>query len=309
MLNVCARNMGWLFEDLKRLFERVGRAIGVPVRSTEEPLPDASAWIFFRPEEAGSCPDLSRAVIQLHDLYGDTDAKGNPGRYRYLREAGALSLLNPDQIEILRSAGVQFRRHLLQPIGALEIFGLRERLPDVFTVGWVGRPVHWQGRDIKRPGLFVDAVLESSKYREVRVIIVGSGMEPYANRLRAEGVSVVYHRREEHGIGDYPSFYKEMDCLLITSEVEAGPATYFEAMATGIPVVSTPVGWPAKMIQEGHNGFLRINAAGLSSAIDAIAHNRDHWLSQSQVIRDGHCNLTTETWARLNLGLAQEIAR
>jgi glycosyltransferase involved in cell wall biosynthesis len=34
-----------------------------------------------------------------------------------------------------------------------------------------------------------------------------------------------------------------MDCLLITSLTEAGPLPLFEALATGVPVAATPVGW------------------------------------------------------------------
>lgn len=42
---------------------------------------------------------------------------------------------------------------------------------------------------------------------------------------------------------DLPDFYRSLDVLLITSAYEGGPMCAIEALACGIPVVSTSVGW------------------------------------------------------------------
>ena len=50
--------------------------------------------------------------------------------------------------------------------------------------------------------------------------------------------------------------YQECDVFLCTSVAEGGPLPVLEAMATGRPVVSTPVGVVPEAVQTGHNGIL-----------------------------------------------------
>ena len=47
-----------------------------------------------------------------------------------------------------------------------------------------------------------------------------------------------------------------MDLYLVTSRVEGGPKAILEAMAAGIPTVSTKVGMTPDIIKEGYNGLL-----------------------------------------------------
>jgi glycosyltransferase involved in cell wall biosynthesis len=47
-----------------------------------------------------------------------------------------------------------------------------------------------------------------------------------------------------------------VDVQLVASRQEGGPKSVFEAMATGVPVVTTRVGQAAELVVDGENGLL-----------------------------------------------------
>jgi glycosyltransferase involved in cell wall biosynthesis len=53
-----------------------------------------------------------------------------------------------------------------------------------------------------------------------------------------------------------PDVYRSADVLVLTSDHEGTPNVVLEAMATGVPVVSTCVGGVADIIEDGRTGFL-----------------------------------------------------
>jgi glycosyltransferase involved in cell wall biosynthesis len=50
--------------------------------------------------------------------------------------------------------------------------------------------------------------------------------------------------------------YQRVDVCLVTSRQEGGPKAVLEAMATGVPLVSTRVGQATELVQDGENGLL-----------------------------------------------------
>ena len=206
IINVYCRNFGWLFEDLKWAIASVAD----DVIASEDPLPEADAWICIRTDEAHHCPDPARCVVQVHDFYTHSP----------LTRYGAVSLVHPAQRETCQSAD---QVHV-QPIGARRLFTLRESMPERFTVGWVGRDVTHQGRHIKRPQLFVDAVLEARR----------QGCD-----VVAEGRSAGHPGGRAESLRD---FYHSIDALVVTCEPEPGPLSIYEALACGVPVISTKTG-------------------------------------------------------------------
>jgi glycosyltransferase involved in cell wall biosynthesis len=241
LVNVCVKGShDWLFGDLRARFGAT-QLPGVSVLASEEPVSDADGWIFIRTGEAGSSPDLSRTVVCLHDLYSHNGMYSPQGQRGAVHRAGALVLCHPHQRDILASAGVALDRKLLleRPLGALQAFTVRDRRSEPFTVGWVGRD-HWR----KRLEFLVEAV---ERFRDlcptVRVVLIGKELDSLHARISAAGIECVLHDRHNTSIADYPRLYEALECLLITSCTEAGPLPLFESLATGVPVVSTPVGW------------------------------------------------------------------
>ena len=50
--------------------------------------------------------------------------------------------------------------------------------------------------------------------------------------------------------------YEAIDVCLVTSRDEGGPRAVLEAMATGIPLVTTRVGQASDLVRHGENGWL-----------------------------------------------------
>lgn len=53
-----------------------------------------------------------------------------------------------------------------------------------------------------------------------------------------------------------PNFYNQGSVLICASKTEGGPMPVLEALACGIPVISTRVGWSSYIVKDAYNGFL-----------------------------------------------------
>ena len=91
----------------------------------------------------------------------------------------------------------------------------------------------------------------------VRGVLVGEGperpaLEALAGRLGL-GPDAVRFLGERH---DVPRLLREMDVLLLTSDHEGFPNVVLEAMAAGIPVITTPAGDAARLVDDGVTGYV-----------------------------------------------------
>jgi glycosyltransferase involved in cell wall biosynthesis len=127
------------------------------------------------------------------------------------------------------------------------------------TFGTVGRIIRWKGQlEFVRAAARVLSTLP-----EAHALVIGDsadGGEAYAVRVRQEA--------DRLGIGDRVHFtgylrdpaaiYPALDVLVHTSiEPEPFGLVLIEAMASGIPVVASPLGAPPEIVREGVDGFLR----------------------------------------------------
>lgn len=89
-----------------------------------------------------------------------------------------------------------------------------------------------------------------------RLLIVGDGplREQLSTYASARGLhkSVIFYGQQR----DVVQYYKCADCLLLTSLHEGMPLSVLEAMACGLPVVTTACGDVPRIVEHGVTGFL-----------------------------------------------------
>jgi glycosyltransferase involved in cell wall biosynthesis len=114
----------------------------------------------------------------------------------------------------------------------------------------------------KRFDRFLDivAAVRRRAGRQVTALLVTTGrpngLEAHAERLGL-GPGVLEFRSD---VSDMPSVYQSADVLMLTSDWEGTPNVVLEAMASGLPVVSTSVGGVPDIVEHGVTG--RLAAAG-----------------------------------------------
>lgn len=145
--------------------------------------------------------------------------------------------------------------------------------PDADVVSTVGRLTA-----IKQHRLFLDAVAAASRSRpEVIALVAGDGelradLEDYARQAGvADRVRFLGWRR------DLATIYAATDVFLLTSRNEGTPVALIEAMAAGVPGVSTDVGGVKDVIASESLGT-RVadgDVAGLATAIVRYLADRD----------------------------------
>jgi glycosyltransferase involved in cell wall biosynthesis len=126
--------------------------------------------------------------------------------------------------------------------------------PNRFVIGFIGT----KGSDRDRGRKGTDTLLEvirrsAAMLPDLHVVLGGPGWESELEGLRSLGVSASatgYIPKP-----DLPLLYSALDVYLMTSRVEGGPCTVFEAMACGTPVVATRVGAVPDLIVSGVNGY------------------------------------------------------
>ena len=107
---------------------------------------------------------------------------------------------------------------------------------------------------IKGPDVLLDTVARLS--REVPVFVVLSGPARGYVRQGLERLGVPYKHRYVATHEDLTTCYHALDLYLVTSREEGGPMGLMEAMASGVPIVSTAVGMAPDLICDGVTGGL-----------------------------------------------------
>jgi glycosyltransferase involved in cell wall biosynthesis len=95
-------------------------------------------------------------------------------------------------------------------------------------------------------------------------------------------LGVPYKHVLVHGQDDVAKAYRALDVCLVTSRDEGGPKAVLEAMATGVPLVTTRVGQAADLVEHSRNGFLVEvgDANGIADWAGYVAEAADEDLAQ-----------------------------
>jgi glycosyltransferase involved in cell wall biosynthesis len=110
---------------------------------------------------------------------------------------------------------------------------------------------------IKAHEVFLDAAARiHAAVPDARFLIVGDGECRQALEARVDGLGL---RDAVHFLGwraDLDRLYADLDVVVLTSRNEGSPVALIEAMAAGVPVVSTAVGGVPDVVAHGTSGLL-----------------------------------------------------
>jgi glycosyltransferase involved in cell wall biosynthesis len=103
---------------------------------------------------------------------------------------------------------------------------------------------------------------------------------------------------------DIPAVYAAHDVFVFPSLVEGMPLTLLEAMAAGMPVITTNTCGMADIVEDGFNGLLvpPADSEKLASGIEALCGSRE---LREQLGLEGQRTARRYTWAHVTLKLEQ----
>jgi len=124
---------------------------------------------------------------------------------------------------------------------------------------------------------FINAATTILKTRKAEFWIVGNGelkeeIENMITNLKLESYVKIIGERD-----DIPQILSQTDIFVLPTLWEGTPRTIFEAMAAGVPVITTPVGGIPEIIKDNQNGFLvePKNSEKLAEKILFVLYNKD----------------------------------
>jgi glycosyltransferase involved in cell wall biosynthesis len=108
---------------------------------------------------------------------------------------------------------------------------------------------------IKGPDVLLEALrLVREQVGDLHVLLAGPARGYVCAGLERLGIPY-RHRVLEH-YGQIGQLYQALDAYLVPSRQEGGPKGVFEAMASGVPVVTTRVGQAIDLVRHGENGLM-----------------------------------------------------
>jgi glycosyltransferase involved in cell wall biosynthesis len=123
--------------------------------------------------------------------------------------------------------------------------------------------------------------------------LVGQGRGQTAGELAQLGYSIRLFEHLPYRL--FQELYESIDYLLMCSNFEGGPANLPEALATGTPVLCSPVGFAPELVADGENGLLlSFDANHDAQRISRLAGNSNELAQMRQCARERAAD--TPTW-------------
>jgi glycosyltransferase involved in cell wall biosynthesis len=189
------------------------------------------------------------------------------------RRAVAIRTVNATELPgLLRSLGVPSEKIVVLPSLYLDLAVFRP-LPDApkeIDVLLVGRLVPSKGI----PTLLEALARVRQTRPEVRASILGNGPLKAALERRIAELDLTENVEllaQLESADDVARLYNRARVLVCASTAEGGPRVTAEAMACGVPVISTPVGVMPDLVRDSENGLLfQWDAAELAAELELL---------------------------------------
>lgn len=186
---------------------------------------------------------------------------------KILKNSDFITVTGVKSKEILIGKGVENDRIFILPnVINMDKYTYNGASKKEYDISFIGRLTY-----VKRLDIFFRIISELVKsFPELKMAIIGDGEELDKSKLLVSDLSL-------DGNVEFLGFRKDINgllnktkVLLLTSESEGMPSVIIEALACGVPVVSSNVGDIEDIIQDGENGFLIDRFDNVNDYIDKI---------------------------------------
>ncbi len=152
--------------------------------------------------------------------------------------------------------------------------------------------------------------LAQTRHSALRLIVLGTGPERRFRRIAADcgvGTRVIFAGRRS----DIARFYGAGDLFLLPTAYEPFPNVVLEAMACGLPVMTTTSSGGADILEAGKNGYLISQVHAVGEMVDCLDHHFELTASARQDMA-AHCwataqQMTIQTNIAKTLEVFQEV--
>jgi glycosyltransferase involved in cell wall biosynthesis len=270
-LYVVGDRLGWSIDDDRARLTATARRLGYDVGSNRL-LRFARHQAVFQHNHFNA---LQPKWLESSHRLGLSYFHGRPGTdgypefdraYETLRDNASrvdrVQVTHEEMRELVVGAGVPHDRVFKIPIGIdLEHFPLRAaRSGPGFVIGsflkdGVGMAEGLEPKLLKGPDTLVAVVGQLREaIPDLSVLLTGPARGYVRSELKRLGVA--HEHRLLSSRDELARAYAAVDVCLVTSRQEGGPKAVLEAMASGVPVVSTRVGQAAELVADSENGLL-----------------------------------------------------
>ena len=281
-LLVAGDNADWSIADDARQLERIAAAVGVRVGPGDWASHARSQSVFY----ASQFSLLGRPWQRRGNRLGVAYLHGRPGTpgvpefdacYESLRighgDLDRVQVSNRVMKELVLETGIAPGKVFQIPIGVdLGCFRLRsdeERLaarraydlPDsAFVLGSVQKDgIGWgeglEPKLIKGPDVLL-AAIERLRERVPELVVLLTGPARGYVKTGLERLGVPFRHAYLSDLDAVAQAFHALDVCLVASRDEGGPKAVLQAMATGVPLVTTGVGQAVDLVRQGENGWL-----------------------------------------------------
>jgi glycosyltransferase involved in cell wall biosynthesis len=287
----------WVLSYEARQLERTARSLGVELGPRDWVNAVAGQSIFHQSQFTLLLHDFERHGNHLGFAYfhGRPGTPGMPEfdacfdtmRRRH-EEIDRVQVTNREMEELVRETGMAAEKVHRIPIGIdVETFPLRSadrvasaRLPlglpeSAFVVGSFQKDgVGWgEGTEpklIKGPDVLL-SVAERLRECVPELWFLLTGPSRGFVRAGLDRLGIPYRHALLDDVDAVAKAYEAVDVCVVASRDEGGPRAVLEAMATGVPLVTTHVGQAADLVEHGVNGWV-VAVEDVEALADSVAH-------------------------------------
>ena len=148
------------------------------------------------------------------------------------------------------------KMHLLHNIVDTETFHLAQKTEKLNEIRILAVGSLWTPKRFDRL-LRIIAKLKTRSCKKIKTVIIGSGVLQMELEYLAKKLLLSQNDLEFKGsVSDIAPEYRKSEIFVLTSDWEGTPNVILEAMASGLPIVSTRVGGIPEVVTDGISGFL-----------------------------------------------------